>query len=141
MSAGQQALLAGGSGAGPVSFTATLSDTKTGATASATLNLQSDGTVTVLGNASATSGEWYKPTTSGIGASYWAKYTLNSGTAATSGPANGSVTALTSTVGWNWQQTTVGSKGASAKVEIFDNAGATGSALASCTFSVLVERQ
>lgn len=140
MTAPVQVLLAAGGGAGPVSFSVTLNDFRNGATSSATVNLQSDGTITVLGSSSTTSGAWFVPTTTGVGSAYWVKYTFNSGSPATSGPANGSVTALSSTVGWNWQQASVGAKSAQAKLEIFDNAAGTGTALGSCTFNVTVER-
>ena len=64
--------------------------------ANCSVSLYSDGTWTVdsgsLGNLA--SGNWATPTTTGIGSSYWVRYTLNS----TSGSSTG--TTWTTTTGW-----------------------------------------
>lgn len=85
MSGIQQMLLAGGAGV-VTPFTAwdVWGDNTPGNLATATFGLLADGTVSGLGaindNTSPGSSNWYSPTSTGVGSSYWVRYTATSGT-------------------------------------------------------------
>jgi hypothetical protein len=60
----------------------TLLDVKAGAQASCSITLVPDGTITLTGSGSTcVPASWYLPTTAAIGASYWCKCVVNSGSA------------------------------------------------------------
>lgn len=65
---------------------------------SASVNVATDGTYTFTGPGT-TNGNWYSPTTTGIGSSWWVKFTVASSTNSTNSGSIGSWTQLTSTVG------------------------------------------
>lgn len=109
-------------------FTARVSDLKFSPTAaSASITLNSDGTVSVTGNASsAGSGVWYGGAPAGgIGSSYWVKFVLSSGDAWTSGAAAGAVVSLSAgqTITWSIPPSTPRVLGASVAVSIYSDSG------------------
>jgi hypothetical protein len=100
--------------------------------------LNSNGTITTTGNTSSAGSNWYTPTTGGIGSSYWAMLTVNSGTAPTSGTA-GSVLFLNGGETWTWTRSTNGTTTANCTLTIYSDAGGV-TAVASDSFSVSVIR-
>lgn len=85
MSGIQQMLLAGGAGVvAPFTAWNVSGDNSPGNLATATFGLLADGTVSGLGaindNTSPGSSNWYSPTSTGVGSSYWVRYTATSGT-------------------------------------------------------------
>jgi hypothetical protein len=131
-------VVTGRTAAAVVAFSARLDDTHTGSTASASMNFVNDGSIAVLGSSSSTSGAWFQPVGGLPGANYWIKAVIT-GAASSTGPASGAVTALSSTVGWAWNQTVVGLKTATAVVSIYADAAGT-QLLTSTSVSVSVER-
>jgi hypothetical protein len=107
------------SAASPVAFSITsIGDTEASpTTATASLTLNSNGTITTTGNTSSAGSNWYTPTTGGIGSSYWAMLTVNSGTAPTSGTA-GSVLFLNGGETWTWTRSTNGTTTANCTLTI-----------------------
>ncbi len=106
---------------------------------SASIALETDGTLTPTGNGTVTGPNWFLPTTGGIGTSYWVRLTLDSGTSPTSGDVVGSWLQITASRNWAWARTTVGITAAVCTLEISsDSGGAT--VVASCTFNVTVEK-
>ena len=136
-----QVVAGGESNASVVAWTASLSDTKTAANASASITLNADGTVTVLGSNSRTSGAWYRPTGGTPGTSYWMKLTQNSGTPPSTGPAAGGMTPMSGSTGWSWTQTVLGLRSANVTVDVYDNVAGSGSPLTTTVIAVAVERQ
>lgn len=68
----------------------------------ASLTLNTDGTMSATGNISTVGANWGTPTTTGIGASYWARMTKNSGANPTTGTLN-TWLQLSSQRVWSWQ--------------------------------------
>ena len=92
-----------GAAAGPTSGYdgATATALNIGGTASATLNFNTNGTITLTATGTPTGSlpsDWYLPTTTSIGNSYWVRAQLNSGPAVTG--TVGSWLALTSARSW-----------------------------------------
>lgn len=102
-------------------------------TIAVTLALNTDGTIT--GTASGTTTNvsvptnWYSPTTTSIGSSYYVKYTLNSGNTWSGGLVSGTVYQLSAVRSITWTSTGVGapppSKLANVTVNIYSDAGGT----------------
>lgn len=84
----------------------------------ASFTILTDGTVSVLGNGSSTAGNWFTPTTTGIGSSYWVRVTKNSGANNTSGQALGTWLQLSSNRSWTWVVTGNNSLSANLTIEI-----------------------
>lgn len=107
------------------SFSST--DTTAEEPAAATITLRTNGTTSVTGGIGDetvinSTTNWYTPTTTSIGTSYWVQATLNSGNAALSGTF-GSRIQLTSNTAWQWQTTTsVGVKSGQVKFDFYDAA-------------------
>jgi len=97
------------------------------APSSAALLLYADGTMGATGSDSALDApNWLTPVEAGVGAGYWARLTVTSGTAPSSGSGAGAWVSLAATVYWEWARSTVGSTTAVVKLEIAtDAAGAT----------------
>jgi hypothetical protein len=136
-----QALFGSGSFAGGVvaiAVTAISDATIAPASASSTLTLGSSGTITYAGSGSGGGANWFTPTTASIGSSYWAKLTVNTGTAPNSGTV-GSVVSLSAGQAWTWSRSTNGTTNATCTLQIFSDAGGT-SLVATDNFSVVVER-
>lgn len=93
--------------------------------AGVTITLNTNGTTSVAKDADDetlinTTTNWYTPTTTNIGTSYWVQATLVSGSAATSGTF-GSRLQLNSARAWNWSTTTaVGVKSGTVKFDFYD---------------------
>jgi hypothetical protein len=68
---------------------------------------------------------WYSPTTTGIGSSYWVKFTLNSGSAWAAGLVNNTIYALTASRTIQWSTTIGTTKTASVTVSIYSDSGGT----------------
>ena len=116
----QQSLLGGGQRI--ASPTIVLSQTGAAAPAAVNVAFQSDGTITVGGNgSSAVPASWYVPTTVGIGASFWVRLTMNSG----SNPDSGVNTIFTVPHQFTWTQSVSGTKTGSAMASFYSDAAAT----------------
>jgi hypothetical protein len=106
------------------------------ATATATLTLQPDGTITYVSD-TAPSSNWFTPTTSAIGAGFWSYLVVNSGLA----PSSGAVATgqqLSSSRSWSWTKSSVGI--ATANCTMYFYADSLLSVLVgSVTFDVYVE--
>ena len=76
--------------------------------ATAGIYFNSNGSASASGNFSPTAPNWYAPTTTGIGASYWIRATRVSG--ATPGGTLNQWLSLTSTRSWTLQQSSTGTK-------------------------------
>lgn len=112
---------------GSVSFDITLvGDTRISPnSASASVSFETNGTIAYTGNDSSGSPNWFAPTTDGIGNSYWVKFTVNSGTAPTSGSAIDTVLALSSSRTWSWSRSASGSTTANCTIAVFSDSGGT----------------
>jgi hypothetical protein len=136
MTAPIQVLLAAGS---PLTKpVVVLSQVSAGSAASPNIIIVSDGSITVAGNGSScVPPRWYYPITAGVGASYWCKLTVNSGTAPDGGV--NTVFALSSSRMYQWTQTVVGTKSCNATISICTDAGGTQVA-SSFSFNVTAQR-
>ncbi len=100
-------------------------DTTADAGAGVTITLDTNGTTSVTKEADDetlinTTTNWYTPTTTNIGTSYWVQATLVTGSAATSGTF-GSRLQLNSARAWNWTTTAVaGVKSGQIKFDFYD---------------------
>lgn len=105
--------------------------------ATGSINLQAQGNIVYVGNASSGAASWYSPATPGIGSSYWSKLTLNSGTAPTAGPAPGTVIsmAVNGNALWSWQSTAGQIKTANCTISVYSDAAGT-VLISSATFNV-----
>jgi len=103
---------------------------------SASFTLTKDGGISSSGTTSTTGPNWFSPLTSGIGSSYWARVTVNSGTSPDSGTV-GSAVALSSNRTWTWNRSASGSSVANITVDIASDAGMV-SIVATVTFVVTV---
>lgn len=116
--------LAADSGSVALNITA-IGDSKPIGTATGSLTLGTDGSQSTAGTDSVAGVSWWTaaPQT-GIGSSYWAKMTVNSGSAL-SGAATGSVLALSAARTWSLSRTGIGSNTSNVTLEIFSDAGGT----------------
>ncbi len=103
------------------------------ANATASLDLNSNGTCTPVGDSPASLQNWFSPTTAGIGSSYWARSTPNSGTF--SGGSGTGIVSLSGGAGWTRSQTTVGASSVNFTVEIFSDSGGVNK-VAQATFTL-----
>ena len=103
------------------------------ANATAALDLNSDGTCSRPGDSPASLPNWFSPTTTGIGSSYWAKATISSGSFS-SGSGTG-IVSLSGGAGWTRSQTAVGSSSVTFTVEIFSDSGGVNK-VAQATFTI-----
>jgi hypothetical protein len=104
----------------------------------ASLALNSNGTITTTGNTSSANANWYDPTTTGIGSNYWALLTINSGSSPNSGTA-GSIVSLASGHTWTWSRTSNGTTSASCTLTIYSDSGGV-TTVATDSFNVSVIR-
>lgn len=92
-------------------------------TVSASLTLGTAGGLSVTGSSSYTdSPNWFTPTTTGIGNSYWVKFQLVSGSSWDAGLADGTLYALSTARTVQWTLSVSGSKYASAIARIYSDA-------------------
>lgn len=138
MTGSTQVLMAGGTGLLNPPPAIVLSQVSAGVAASPNVIFLSDGTITVAGNGSScVPPNWYTPTTAAVGASFWCKLTINSGTAPDSGL--NTVLALSTGRTYQWTQSVVGTKSCNATVTFYADAGAT-QAVGAITFNVTAQR-
>lgn len=91
--------------------------------ASCSVQLNTDGSITLTGNATIGGFNWFNPSYPGIGNQYWGRMTKNSGSDNTSGSSLGVWLALSTARGWTWVRTTVGSITANVTLEISSDSG------------------
>lgn len=106
------------------------------AVAQATIALQPDGTITYTSD-TVPSSNWFTPTTSAIGNSYWSYLVVNSGPA----PASGVVATgqqINIARAWSWTQAAVGTATTNCTMHFYADAGLT-TLVGSVTFDVYVE--
>jgi hypothetical protein len=116
--------LAADSGSVALNITA-IGDSKPSGTATGSLTLSTDGSQSTAGTDSVAGSSWWSAAPlAGVGNSYWAKMTVNSGSAL-SGAATGSVLALSSSRTWSLSRTGIGSNTSNVTLEIFSDAGGT----------------
>lgn len=97
----------------------------TGIGDSAGVTFNSDGSLSASGNTSVTTGSsWNTPNATGVGAYYWIRVTLNSGTAPTTGT-TGSWLALSSQRTFSWLRNASGTTTANITIEIASDSGGT----------------
>ncbi len=101
-------------------------DIESSGNGSAALLIGSQGGIVYVGNQSSGADAWYYPTTTGIGSSYWVKFTLQSGSAwdGTS-IVSGTLYQLSSTRSITWTASTGTSKTAQVLVQIYSDSGGT----------------
>jgi hypothetical protein len=116
-----------------------IGDIEVGANALGTLNINSTGTITTTGNDCNTGGNWYLPTTAGIGNTHWVTLDKLSGDDPTSGDSVGFIHALSSNRSWSWAQNVLGNRSGVYQLRIWGDAGAT-VLLGTANFNVNVER-
>ena len=95
--------------------------------AAANITFNTNGTITYVGDGSTGVTNWYLPTTTAIGSSYWIKFTTTSGVPWTvGGLTSGTIYALSSNrqVGWV-QLVGGGGKTGTASVNIYGDSGGT----------------
>lgn len=114
-------------------MTATLSDVESSTTATCSITFNTDGTITLVGNGSSGSPNWYSPTTTSIGSSYWIKAVLTSGSA-WSGIANNTLYALSSARSMTWSRATIGTTSGNATITIYSDSGGT-NLVGTCTLT------
>ena len=100
-------------------------DVKPFVTAAAAILFTGGGGITYVGNQCSGPTLWYAPATTGIGAGYWVKLTLTSGSAWDTGLVSGTLYQLTSTRSFTWTATASTSKTAVVAVDIYSDAGGT----------------
>jgi len=115
----------------PIPSIVLLDNVLSGTTAVALMTFHNDGTVTVVdnGGGSTTAGNWYSPTTPGIGASYAVRITQLTGALADTGAPPGTWTAMTTNQTWGWTRSVLGTTSATVKIDIAA-VGALGTVLA-----------
>ena len=115
-----------------------LSDAPATGGAAAAVTFNTNGSITVSGDGSTAPTNWYIPTTTSIGNSYWIKFVLNSGSQWVGYGTtliSGTVYALSSARGPGWTVVAGTSKSANATVTIYSDSGGI-NALVSGTFNV-----
>jgi hypothetical protein len=117
----------------------TLSDTTAGGNAHVDLGLKNDGSIVVTGKASTCVPPWWYAVgaVAGIGASYWCKLTVNSGTPPPGGV--GTLVLISTLPAWSMDQTVVGSRTGNWTIDIFSDAGAV-QRVSSFTFNATATR-
>lgn len=133
--------MTGSKGSGPVSpLSITIADYETSPTnPSASLGTNSNGTIVNTGNQSSTSPNWYAPTTTGIGSSFWCQLIHNSGFAVTSGSAVGSILAMSAALNWNWNTSLLGMQIGTYTLKIYSDSGGSNE-VSSTNFTVTIEK-
>lgn len=92
----------------------------------ASITFNTDGTISYVGDGSTGVSNWYTPTTTNVGSSYWIKFTTTSGSPWTGGLTSGTIYALSSARTVVWQQIlSGGGKTGTASVNIYADAGGT----------------
>lgn len=118
------AAAASGSGVVVNPNTTLIGDAETNPTSAvATLQYNSDGSVAVVGNMSASGASWFLPNSSGVGAGYWARLTINTGSGPTSGSGTGSWLSLAAAKSWTWTVSPGGTLTATATLELASDSG------------------
>lgn len=92
------------------------------ADASSVLTFDSDGDGTMAG-ISSDSFNWFQPTTAGIGAGYWIRLTVNSGTSPTGGSPTATWLQLNSARSWSLTRTTIGTSSGNYTLQIASDSG------------------
>jgi len=120
-------LLASG-GSGPVppnDLIGVIRDSKIApATATASFTLNTDGTISKVGNASLADANWYLPTTVGAGNNYWCRLVnVGGGLALNVGLTFGTIYALTTFRQFGYTQVGIGIRTTTARLEIATDAG------------------
>lgn len=135
--------LYGKSAAGTVSFAGIiLSDTQASpSNPSASLQFGTNGSVSKTGSDSQGPSAWYSPLTTGIGSSYWVRFTLVSGTAPTTNPGTGVWLQLSAARLWAWSRTTIGSTTAVGKWELATDSAGTNIVRSSGNVNVTAVKQ
>lgn len=105
--------------------TMTVRDVKPFVSASAAIIFASGGSITYVGNQCSGPTLWFAPATTGIGNSYWIRFTLQSGAAWDSGVTSGALNQLNSSRSLTWSATAGTSKTAVVSVQIYSDAGGT----------------
>lgn len=100
-------------------------DVESSTTGNAAILIGDNGQILYVGNQSSGATAWYLPTTAGIGASYWARFTLQSGDAWSGTPVSGTLIALSTTRSLTWQATVGTTKTAQVLLEIYSDAAGT----------------
>jgi hypothetical protein len=118
------------SAGGPVNGSANVAGDSYGIGLSGTYTAVTNGTQTAASTGafenSSCDPNWYSPTTTSIGNSYWVKFTLNSGAAWDTGLVNNTVYALTSNRALTWTVSVLNtSKTANVSVRFYSDAGGT----------------
>lgn len=109
------------------------------ATASASITVNSDGTISYTGNTSSGPTKWFNPPLAGVGNRYWVRLTLGTIPAADGGSASAGVwLALSSNRTWTWSLATIATKAGSGTIAIASDA-AGANIVGSGTLSVDVE--
>lgn len=127
-----QVMAAGGVGA--VTGSATLADTKAGATAIASITLNADGTITYVGNGCSGPARWFSGTSP---PTHWCTNTVNSGSVPSVGAA--ALTPTTSTCLWQWNEGVVGTVSSTDTLRIYSDAAGTTIA-GTITYTVTCQR-
>jgi hypothetical protein len=92
-------------------------------TATSSIRLNDDGSITYATGTTNPAGAWFTPTTGGVGASYWARVTVNAG-ALSSGTA-GSWVAISSAPLWSRIRSGIGSDQVDFTLQIASDAAGT----------------
>lgn len=109
------------------------------ADASSVLTFDSDGDGTMAG-VSSDSFNWFQPTTAGVGAGYWIRLTVNSGTSPTGGSPTATWLQMNSARSWSLTRTTIGTSSGNYTLEIAsDSGGVTVVSSATITMTATVE--
>jgi hypothetical protein len=104
----------------------------------ATIRFETDGVITMIRvNGGTTTSAWGSPTSSGEGANYWVRATLDSGTSP-SGPALGSWHQLSSARAWALTQTSSGVSSCQLTIQIASDSGGS-NILSTCTVTLEAE--
>lgn len=103
-----------------------LGDTISGAsTASASIQLRPNGNIVYTGSDSSGTGNWYDPTTAGIGDSYYVAFNYSGTVWDGSTIVPGTVYSLSTARTVTWSQSTVGMKNASLDIRFYSDAAGT----------------
>lgn len=97
-------------------------DVKPFISASASVTFGSAGTITFTGNQSSAATAWITPTGAGVGADYWVRFTLSSGSPWDAGLTSGALNSLASSRALVWSASASTSKTAVVSVQIYSDA-------------------
>lgn len=97
------------------------------ATATASITFDTTGNIVFVGNGSDTTGLWYSPVQTGIGSSYWIKFSVGSGASWTNTGTitAGTVYALSTARTLEWTRSTTGLTFGIAQARIYSDSGGT----------------